>query len=156
MRIVAAYLMAVLGWNDNPDKAAVTKILDSVGAKADDVRDCMHSCCTRSRLEEENHALCICCGLLTVSSGCMCLWRACAAQQAQLEKVLSELKGKDLDALIAEGSKKLSEVPTGGAAPAAGGAAAGAAPAAAKKEEPKKKSSSEESAGGDMGFSLFD
>jgi large subunit ribosomal protein LP2 len=107
MRIVAAYLLAVLGGNESPDAAAVTKILESVGASAD---------------------------------------------AAQLEKVISELKGKDLDALIAEGSKKISSVPSGGAAPApaAGGAAAPAKAAA------KKKSSSEESAGGDMGFSLFD
>jgi len=108
MRIIGAYLLAVLGGNETPDKAAITKILSAVGASAED---------------------------------------------DQIEKVLSELKGKDLDALIAEGSKKISSVPAGGAAaPAAGGAAA--APAA--KAEAKKKSSSEESAGGDMGFSLFD
>ena len=101
--------MAVLGGNDAPDAAVITKILESVGA---------------------------------------------TAEADQVEKVISELKGKDLDALIEEGSKKISSVPAGGAgaAPAAGGAAAAAAPA---KEE-KKKSSSEESAGGDMGFSLFD
>lgn len=112
MRIVAAYLLAVLGGNETPDKAAVTKILDSVGAKAD---------------------------------------------EAQLDKVLAELKGKDLDALIAEGSKKISSVPAGGAGGAAAPAAAAgaAAPAAAKAPE-KKKSSSEESGGADMGFSLFD
>src|SRR3954471_24282209 len=98
MRIVAAYLLAVLGGNETPDKAAITKILDSVGAKADD---------------------------------------------AQLEKVIAQLKGKDLDALIAEGSKKISSVPSGGAggaAPAAGGAggAAKGAPAAAEKKVEKK------------------
>lgn len=115
MRVVAAYLLAVLGGNENPDKAAVKKILDSVGATADD---------------------------------------------AQLDKVISELKGKDLDALIAEGSKKISAVPVGGggggaAAPAA--AAGGAAPKAEeKKEDKKKKEESEESGGADMGFSLFD
>merc|ERR1712086_293735 len=36
MRIVAAYLLAVLGGNDAPDKAAISKILDSVGIKAED------------------------------------------------------------------------------------------------------------------------
>jgi large subunit ribosomal protein LP2 len=109
MRILGAYLLAVLGGNETPDKAAITKILSSVGASAED---------------------------------------------EQIEKVLAELKGKDLDALIAEGSKKISSVPSGGAAPAGGAAAGGAAAAAPAKEE--KKSSSEESAGGDMGFSLFD
>ena len=111
MRILAAYLLAVLGGNETPDKAAITKILESVGA---------------------------------------------TAEADQIEKVLSELKGKDLDALIAEGSKKISSMPTGGAAaPAAGAAAAGGAAAAPKAAE-KKKSSSSESGGADMGFSLFD
>ena len=72
------------------------------------------------------------------------------------KKVVSELAGKDLESLIAEGSKKLATMPSGGggaaAAPAA--AAAGAAPAAAKKEE--KKEEPEEESDDDMGFGLFD
>ena len=36
MRIIAAYLLSVLGGNDAPDASAVKKILDSVGATADD------------------------------------------------------------------------------------------------------------------------
>ena len=36
MRIIAAYLLAVLGGNDSPDGAAISKILDSVGIKAED------------------------------------------------------------------------------------------------------------------------
>ena len=71
-------------------------------------------------------------------------------------QVVSELAGKDLESLIAEGSKKLATMPSGGgggaAAPAA--AAAGAAPAAAKKEE--KKEEPEEESDDDMGFGLFD
>ena len=35
MRIIAAYMLAVLGGNDSPDAAAINKILDSVGIKAD-------------------------------------------------------------------------------------------------------------------------
>lgn len=108
MRILGAYLLAVLGGNETPDKAAIVKILESVGATAED---------------------------------------------SLIEKVLSELKGKDLDALIAEGSKKISAMPTGGAS--SGAAAPAAAAAAAPKAEEKKKSSSE-SGGADMGFSLFD
>jgi large subunit ribosomal protein LP2 len=97
------------------------------------------------------------------------------ADSAQLSKLLSEVAGKDISALIAEGRKKLASLPAAGvaAAPAAGAAApaAGAAPAA-KKEE-KKKEESEEEVGSegsmhpklrftfvvclqDMGFSLFD
>ena len=72
------------------------------------------------------------------------------------KKVVSELAGKDLESLIAEGSKKLATMPSGGggvaAAPAA--AAAGAAPAAPKKEE--KKEEPEEESDDDMGFGLFD
>ena len=72
------------------------------------------------------------------------------------KKVFAELAGKDLESLIAEGSKKLATMPSGGgggAAPAAAAASA-AAPAAAKKEE--KKEEPEEESDDDMGFGLFD
>ena len=36
MRIIGAYLLAVLGGNESPDAATITKILDSVGATADE------------------------------------------------------------------------------------------------------------------------
>jgi large subunit ribosomal protein LP2 len=83
------------------------------------------------------------------------------AETDKVNKVISELKGKNVEELIAEGSKKLASVPSGGAvaaaaAPAAAvapAAAAAAAPAAAKKEE--KKADSDES-DDDMGFGLFD
>ncbi|XP_005102846.1 60S acidic ribosomal protein P2 [Aplysia californica] len=81
------------------------------------------------------------------------------AESDKINKIIGELKGKDLEELIAEGSKKLASVPSGGgavaAAPAGGAApaAGGAAPAEAKKEE--KKDESEES-DDDMGFGLFD
>eukprot|EP00823_Brevimastigomonas_motovehiculus_P007186 TRINITY_DN619_c0_g1_i1.p2 TRINITY_DN619_c0_g1~~TRINITY_DN619_c0_g1_i1.p2 ORF type:complete len:115 (-),score=52.83 TRINITY_DN619_c0_g1_i1:414-758(-) len=38
MRYIAAFLLAVLGGNANPDKAAIMKILDSVGIKAEEER----------------------------------------------------------------------------------------------------------------------
>ncbi|KAG8563931.1 hypothetical protein GDO81_016258 [Engystomops pustulosus] len=76
------------------------------------------------------------------------------------DKVISELKGKKIDDVIAQGNTKLASMPAGGAvavsasagsaAPAAGGSAA---PAEEKKEE--KKEESEES-DEDMGFGLFD
>eukprot|EP00249_Psilotum_nudum_P036129 c6395_g1_i1 orf=171-515(-) len=81
------------------------------------------------------------------------------ADDDRLDKLISELEGKDINALVAEGSVKLASVPSGGAggaggaAPAAaGGAAAGgdAAPAAEEKEEEKEESDE------DMGFGLFD
>eukprot|EP00878_Enallax_costatus_P005912 GHUV01006203.1.p2 GENE.GHUV01006203.1~~GHUV01006203.1.p2 ORF type:complete len:111 (+),score=55.31 GHUV01006203.1:46-378(+) len=77
------------------------------------------------------------------------------ADSADVERLLKELEGKDINELIAAGREKLQSVPSGGgavaAAPAAGGAAAGgAAPA---KEEKKEEPSEEDE---DMGFSLFD
>ncbi|KAG6336045.1 hypothetical protein ID866_3044 [Astraeus odoratus] len=74
------------------------------------------------------------------------------------EKLVSELDGKDVNALIAEGSAKLASVPSGGAAaaaPAAGGAG-GAAPAAAAAEEKEEKKEEKEESDDDMGFGLFD
>jgi large subunit ribosomal protein LP2 len=75
------------------------------------------------------------------------------AQKAK--KVVSELAGKNLEALIAEGSKKLATMPSGGGGGAAAPAAAAGAPAAAAKEEKKVESEKEES-DDDMGFGLFD
>ncbi|TKW55644.1 60S acidic ribosomal protein P2 [Colletotrichum tanaceti] len=77
------------------------------------------------------------------------------ADDERLNTLISELKGKDINELIAEGSGKLASVPSGGAggaAPAAGGAAAAAAdaPADEPKEEDKEESDD------DMGFGLFD
>ncbi|KAK9719968.1 60S acidic ribosomal protein P2 [Basidiobolus ranarum] len=70
-----------------------------------------------------------------------------------LNKLISELEGKNVEELIAEGKSKLASVPSGGAAaPAsAGGAAASSdAPAEEAKEEAKEESDD------DMGFGLFD
>ncbi|CAO1638581.1 unnamed protein product [Sympodiomycopsis kandeliae] len=75
----------------------------------------------------------------------------------RLNKLISELEGKDIAELITEGSAKLASVPSGGAggaaapaAAAAGGAAADAPAAEEKKEEEKEESDD------DMGFGLFD
>ncbi|KAJ4151505.1 hypothetical protein LMH87_012198 [Akanthomyces muscarius] len=77
------------------------------------------------------------------------------ADEERTKTLLSELKGKDINELISEGSSKLASVPSGGSggAAAAGGAAAGGAadaPAAEEKEEEKEESDE------DMGFGLFD
>ncbi|KAH0831503.1 hypothetical protein AYO21_06366 [Fonsecaea monophora] len=81
------------------------------------------------------------------------------ADEERLSKLLEELKGKDINELIAEGSTKLASVPTGGAggaaAPAAGGAAAGGG-AAAEEEKPAEKEEEKEESDEDMGFGLFD
>merc|ERR1712189_64793 len=56
------------------------------------------------------------------------------ADEEKLGKVISELSGKDINEVLAEGQGKLASVPSGGgaAAPAAGGAAGGAAEEAKK------------------------
>ncbi len=74
-----------------------------------------------------------------------------------LKTVIESLKGKNLQELIEEGSKKLATMPAAGAAPAAaagGGAAAAEGGDAAKKEE--KKEEPEEESDDDMGMGLFD
>uniref|UniRef100_A0A0S1MJG0 60S acidic ribosomal protein P2 n=1 Tax=Phakopsora pachyrhizi TaxID=170000 RepID=A0A0S1MJG0_PHAPC len=79
------------------------------------------------------------------------------ADNDRLEKLLSELEGKDINELIASGSEKLASVPSGGAggaAPAGGAAAAagGAAEEAAAAPAEEEKEESDD----DMGFGLFD
>merc|ERR1711946_51171 len=74
------------------------------------------------------------------------------AESDKLKKVISELKGKNLATLIAEGHSKLASMPAGGAAPAA----AAPAPEAAKEEKEEKKKESESESDDDcMGFGLF-
>ena len=114
MRYVAAYLLAVLGGNENPTAADIQKILGSVGIDAD---------------------------------------------EEKLSKVISELKGKNISEVIAEGQGKLSAVPCGGAVVTGGDTSAKGGDS---KEEPKeekkeeKKEESEEESDDDMGFGLFD
>merc|ERR1712079_774342 len=68
-----------------------------------------------------------------------------------MDLVLNNIKGKNLEELMAEGAEKLASV--------GGGCGGGAAPAAsedapaAKKEEKKEESEEEDD---DMGFGLFD
>ncbi|XP_036389732.1 60S acidic ribosomal protein P2-like [Megalops cyprinoides] len=76
-----------------------------------------------------------------------------------LNKVISELNGKDVNEVMNGGLSKLASVPAGGAVAApsaagAAGAAAGEAPAAEEKKEEKKEESEESD--DDMGFGLFD
>ncbi|KAI6044314.1 ribosomal protein 60S [Pisolithus marmoratus] len=79
------------------------------------------------------------------------------ADEERLEKLISELEGKDVNALIAEGSAKLASVPSGGAVAAPSAAAAGgAAPAAAAAAEEEEKKEEKEESDDDMGFGLFD
>ncbi|KAF2468157.1 ribosomal protein 60S [Lindgomyces ingoldianus] len=78
------------------------------------------------------------------------------ADDDRLEKLLGELKGKDINELISQGNEKLASVPSGGGggAAAGGAAAGGAAPAEEAKEEEKEEEKEESDE--DMGFGLFD
>ncbi|KAJ1517704.1 60S acidic ribosomal protein P2, partial [Coelomomyces lativittatus] len=60
------------------------------------------------------------------------------ADQDQLNKVIDELSGKNIEEVIANGMTKMSSIPSGGAVAASGAASASsgsAAPAAQAKEE---------------------
>ena len=74
-------------------------------------------------------------------------------EEEKVEKLISELDGKNVEELIAEGNEKLSSVPSGAPAAAAGGASAAAGGEAA--EEAAEEEAAEES-DDDMGFGLFD
>ncbi|XP_018935654.1 60S acidic ribosomal protein P2-like [Cyprinus carpio] len=79
------------------------------------------------------------------------------ADDTRMSKVVSELNGKNLEEVIAQGFSKLASVPSGGAVAASSAAApsaAAAAPAAEEKKEEKKEESEESE--DDMGFGLFD
>jgi len=82
------------------------------------------------------------------------------ADDSRLEKLLSELDGKDINELIAEGSAKLASVPSGGGGGGGGGAAAGGAAAgggaAAEEEKKEEEEEEKEESDEDMGFGLFD
>ncbi|NP_001297836.1 60S acidic ribosomal protein P2 [Esox lucius] len=80
------------------------------------------------------------------------------ADDQRLNKVISELNGKDINEVLNAGMSKLASVPAGGAvsvvaAGASVAAAPGAVPAAEEKKEEKEES---EESDEDMGFGLFD
>ncbi|KAG5647461.1 hypothetical protein DXG03_009392 [Asterophora parasitica] len=79
------------------------------------------------------------------------------ADESRLESLVSELSGKDINQLIAEGSSKLASVPSGGGGGAVAAASSGgAAPAAAAEEKKEEKAEEKEESDDDMGFGLFD
>lgn len=119
MRYAAAYVLATLGGNTNPDVAAISKILGSVGIECDN---------------------------------------------AKAQKVIDACKGKNVDQIIEEGTKKLSSLPAAGAAVATSGGVVQTATAAtddkkgAAKEEPKKEEKKKEETddeGEDMVYRIF-
>ncbi|KAG7275546.1 hypothetical protein CRUP_013450 [Coryphaenoides rupestris] len=81
------------------------------------------------------------------------------ADDTRMNKVISELNGKSINEVIAQGNGKLASMPAGGAVAVASSASTGsgaaAAPAAVEEKKEEKKDESEES-DDDMGFGLFD
>jgi large subunit ribosomal protein LP2 len=78
------------------------------------------------------------------------------ADENQLETLLSELKGKDIQTLIAEGSTKLASVPTGGSGGGPGGPAPGPKDPEPGTDEPVNEPEKDDESDDDMGFGLFD
>ena len=73
-------------------------------------------------------------------------------ESEKLDKLISELEGKSVEELIAEGNEKMAAAPVGGAAAAGGAAAGGEAEAAAEEAAEEEAEESDD----DMGFGLFD
>merc|ERR1711924_315692 len=71
MKVIAAYIMAVVAGNSSPSTADVKKILDSVGIEIGD-------------------------------------------DASQLESLIEEMAGKDINEVLAAGHEKLKTVPLGG------------------------------------------
>nr|AFM86160.1 ribosomal protein P2-like protein [Callorhinchus milii] len=78
------------------------------------------------------------------------------ADDERLNKVISELKGKNVEDVIAAGNAKLASVPAGGAVASSAGAAAPSTQAAATEEKKEEKKEESEESDDDMGFGLFD
>ncbi|QPG75225.1 hypothetical protein FOA43_002575 [Brettanomyces nanus] len=76
-------------------------------------------------------------------------------EQDKITLLLSSIKGKAVDELIAQGAQKLSALPAGGAA-TTGGAASKEGSAAAGDEDKEDESAEEEESDDDMGMGLFD
>lgn len=124
---------AVLGGNSSPSEADIKKILSSGEGHG------ARSTCMLARHARQGM------GQITPPPLPLDCAVGVDAEAGRIAALLSELEGKDIHAVIAEGKTKLAAMPAVGAAPAAGGAAAApaagaAAPAAAKKEEKKEES----------------
>ncbi|CAG8605842.1 4092_t:CDS:2 [Paraglomus brasilianum] len=80
------------------------------------------------------------------------------ADKDKLNVLLTELEGKNINELIAEGQSKLASVPTGGVAASGGGTGGDTGGATGGGEAPptEEAKEEEEESDGDMGFGLFD
>ncbi|EOY04181.1 Uncharacterized protein TCM_019444 [Theobroma cacao] len=139
MKVIAAYLLAVLGGNTNPCADDLKHILDSGQFKFEN----------NKQIKPFIDFSLLLLFWLTVEV---------EAGDAKIELLLSQVNGKDLAELIAPGRQKLAAMPCSGeaaAAAAVGGhaAASAASPSAAAEDKEQK---IEEESDEDMCFSLFD
>ncbi|EMP32305.1 60S acidic ribosomal protein P2 [Chelonia mydas] len=128
MRYVAAYLLAVLGGNNNPTAKNIKKILDSVGIDTDDERVnklyYVGMATGKQPASEQGGSRFVMWLLTTLKQGTLTPY---VKNVDDLKQVISELSGKDVDDVVNSEEKK----------------------------EEEKKEESEES-DEDMGFGLFD
>lgn len=93
MRYVAAYLLAALGGNGNPEAKDIKKILESVGIEADDTR--------LGKVQSSLHFVSdvVAAALLPAASHCLGVIHKCDFSQ----QVITELAGKNVEEVIVTG-----------------------------------------------------
>ena len=74
----------------------------------------------------------------------------------RLNIIMSELKGKNIEEVIAACNKKLASIPSNGAVAISAGAGVAGSGAAAEEKKEAKKEEFEKESDDDMGFGLFD
>ncbi|KAF3625928.1 60S acidic ribosomal protein P2B [Capsicum annuum] len=139
MKVIAAYLLAVLGGNASPSAKDLKNILGCVVKSWRCLKQiiCSSAACTANYVY-----------LAIVGA---------EADDDRIQLLLSQVEGKDITELIAAGREKLASVPAGGGGAVAVAAPAGGTAAVASAEEKKEEKKEEkEESDDDMGFSLFD
>lgn len=96
MRYVAAYLLAALGGNDNPEAKDIKKILESVGIEADDTR------LNKVQRLPLSIFLLVTGTLVLSAAGHIFRYSCCCFFFPR--QVISELKGKNVEEVIATGT----------------------------------------------------
>ncbi len=147
MRYIAAYLLAVLGGNNSPKAADIVSEKENTSTKTQ-----------REKKKAKKQKIIFFSSLFPLSLSLLQTKILSSvgieADASRIEKLLKELEGKELEAVIKEGTAKFAALPTGGGGGAPAAAPAAAAGGAAKKEAPKEEVKEEEEAA--VSFDLFD
>ncbi|BBH05116.1 60S acidic ribosomal protein family [Prunus dulcis] len=139
MKVVAAYLLAVLGGKTSPSAADLKDILGSAPVLEHLNPTFMEELesCALAPLNIVQYSVPLL-ALVNFILG----WHFGIGAEAdgdRIELLLSEVKGKDITELIASGREKLASVPSGGASAADAGAAAPAALSRRRKRRSKRR-----------------